>query len=81
MTPAAPRAVLLDIDDTLVDTRAAFTAAVGQVLRHWLPHLDDDRAQEAVLHWAGDRDGHCRAFTRGECSFAEQRPTTSRCAP
>jgi putative hydrolase of the HAD superfamily len=66
-------AVLLDLDDTLVDTRAAFAAGMAHVVETWLPHLDDDRQQAAVLHWAHDPGGHFRAFTRGELTFAEQR--------
>jgi putative hydrolase of the HAD superfamily len=66
-------AVLLDVDDTLVDTRAAFGVAVRQALDTWIPHLDADRREAAVLHWANDPGGHFRAFTRGEVSFVDQR--------
>jgi putative hydrolase of the HAD superfamily len=65
--------VLLDVDDTLVDTRSAFGAAMDHVFDTWLPHLDDDERRAAVLHWAYDPGGHFRAFTRGELTFAEQR--------
>lgn len=73
--PGAPQVagVLLDVDDTLVDTRSAFGAAMDHVLGTWLPHLDRDRRQAAVLHWAHDPGGHFRAFTRGELSFDDQR--------
>jgi len=71
--PVAVAAVLLDIDDTLVDTRAAFGVAVRQALDTWIPHLDPDRREAAVLHWAHDPGGHFRAFTRGEVSFVAQR--------
>ncbi len=66
-------AVLLDIDDTLVDTRAAFRAAIRHVQRIWLPHLDDSRSPEVLAHWVSDPGGHFRAYTRGECDFATQR--------
>jgi putative hydrolase of the HAD superfamily len=65
--------VLLDVDDTLVDTRAAFAAAMDHVFGAWLPHLDDDRRRAALRHWVLDADGRFRAFTRGELTFVEQR--------
>jgi beta-phosphoglucomutase-like phosphatase (HAD superfamily) len=43
------RAVLLDVDDTLVDTRAAFAAAVAHVVARWLPHLDGEGREAAGL--------------------------------
>jgi len=69
----AMRAVLLDLDDTLLDTRAAFGVAVRHVVGEWMPHLDGARAEEAVLHWAQDPGGYFRAYTRGEHSFVDQR--------
>lgn len=71
----APRwpALLLDVDDTLIDTRAAFTAAIDAVARRWLPHLDDAGRAEAVGHWVADRHGSFRAYTRGELTMQEQR--------
>lgn len=74
--PAAPRVVrgvLLDIDDTLVDTRGAFRVAVRQVQQRWLPHLDDDAAGTVLTRWVSDPGGHFRAYTRGECDFSTQR--------
>ncbi|HET9655766.1 MAG TPA: HAD family hydrolase [Kineosporiaceae bacterium] len=67
------RAVLLDVDDTLVDTRASFRAAVRHVQATWLPQLDPSRSQELLAHWVGDPGGHFRAYTRGECDFPTQR--------
>jgi putative hydrolase of the HAD superfamily len=69
----AVRAVLMDVDDTLVDTRTAFTAAIAAVMAEWLPHLDDDEREAALLHWVRDPGGHFRAYTRGEIDFASQR--------
>ncbi len=77
MADAAPAllvdAVLLDIDDTLVDTRASFRAAIHAVVERWLPHLPDDRREAAALHWAQDPRGHYRRYTRGETTFEAQR--------
>lgn len=67
------RAVLLDVDDTLVDTRAAFAAAISQVVGEWLPHLDADGREAALQHWVRDAAGHFRAYTRGEIDFRTQR--------
>lgn len=67
------RAVLLDVDDTLVDTRAAFRAAIGAVVATWLPHLDADGRDAALRHWVVDRTGAFRAYTRGELDLAAQR--------
>ena len=67
------QAVVLDIDDTLVDTRAAFAVAIKAVLDQWLPGLDPGASAAALAHWVADRHGHFRAYTRGELDFAEQR--------
>ena len=71
--PRVVRGVLLDIDDTLVDTRAAFRAAVRQVQRRWLPHVDDAGAGDVLARWVTDPGGFFRAYTRGECDFSTQR--------
>lgn len=65
-------AVLLDVDDTLVDTRAAFRSAMDVVARSYLAHLDDAPAL-ALEHWVRDAAGHFDAFTRGELTFERQR--------
>jgi putative hydrolase of the HAD superfamily len=65
--------VLLDLDDTLVDTRSAFRAAVLAALDTWLPDLPADRREPAVLHWAQDPHGFFRAYVRGELTMVEQR--------
>ena len=66
-------AVLLDIDDTLVDTRAGFAAGMRAVAGVYLVHLGDDGPAAALEHWVSDPGGHFAAFTRGETSFEEQR--------
>jgi len=65
------RGVLLDIDDTLVDTRGAFRHALLRVADEYLRDgLDPD---EVVRFWREDRSGWYRAHTRGEMSHREQR--------
>ncbi|PJI93244.1 HAD family hydrolase [Luteimicrobium subarcticum] len=78
--PAAPGewagavdAVLLDVDDTLVDTRGAFTASVDAVRRAFLPDVGPERLDAMVALWRADPHGRYRAYTRGEVTFDEQR--------
>lgn len=67
----AIRGVLLDVDDTLVDTRGAFRHALLRVADEYLRDgLDPD---EVVRFWREDRSGWYRAHTRGEISHREQR--------
>jgi putative hydrolase of the HAD superfamily len=73
MTSGRVDAVLLDIDDTLVDTRSAFFAAIRAVAQTWLAHLPDDQYDDVALRWIADIGGHFRTFTRGEISIGEQR--------
>ena len=64
--------VLFDIDDTLVETRAAFRVALAGVLERYAPGADVDAA---LALWRADPGGHYRAYTRGERTFREQRMT------
>lgn len=72
-TGARVDGVLLDVDDTLVDTRRAFAAAIARVTHSWLRHLEPEAGPQVLAHWLADSGGHYRAYTRGELSFAEQR--------
>lgn len=65
------RGVLLDVDDTLVDTRSAFRHALLRVADEYLQEgLDPD---VVVQFWRADKSGWYRAHTRGEMSHREQR--------
>ncbi len=66
-------AVLLDVDDTVVDTRAAFRAAIHAVARAHLPQLSEATRELAFEHWVRDAGRHFAAFTRGELTFEAQR--------
>lgn len=66
-------AVLLDVDDTVVDTRGGFAVGMGVVARAYLPHLGDAGPGLALEHWVQDAGGHYAAFTRGDLDFAQQR--------
>lgn len=65
--------VLFDVDDTLVDTRGAFVAALDVVVTAYLPHLPAERHGEVVAAWRADVGGHYRAYTRGEVPYEVQR--------
>jgi putative hydrolase of the HAD superfamily len=71
MNVKAVAGVLLDIDDTLVNTRAAFRRALAAIAEHHLPEPHDLDAMGA--RWRADKNGWYRAFTRGEVSYIEQR--------
>lgn len=65
--------VLLDVDDTLVDTRGAFTTAWRALVTEYLPHLEGDAVGDVVGVWRADAEGHYAAYTRGELDYDEQR--------
>jgi len=65
------RAVLLDVDDTLVDTRGAFRHALVQIAGEYLRRGVDP--EEVTAFWRADRHDWYRAHTRGELTHREQR--------
>jgi len=65
--------VLFDIDDTLVDTKAAFGHALHAVMNEYLPGLQAERRAEVLHHWRRDPTGYYRAYTRGEIGYRAQR--------
>ncbi|MHA3948013.1 HAD family hydrolase [Cellulomonas bogoriensis] len=64
--------MLLDIDDTLVDTRGAFEAALGAIVDRYLPGARG-REAEVLAAWRADVAGHYRSYTRGEVDHRTQR--------
>ena len=66
-------AVLLDIDDTMVDTRQGFVAGMLAVADVYLSHLGASGSAVALEHWVRDPGGYFAAFTRNELEFDEQR--------
>ena len=76
MTPAEPlgvQAVLFDLDDTLVDTAAAFAAAVAAVAEEFLPHLEPARYPEVLATWRADTGGYYQAHVDGLIDYRTQR--------
>lgn len=65
--------VLFDIDDTLVDTMAAFDSALRAVAAVHLPPLGQDGHEAVLAQWRADPSGHYRSYTRGELTFHQQR--------
>lgn len=65
--------VLLDIDDTLVDTKAAFADGLRAVASAYLPTLAPLDHEAMLAMWRADAGGHYRAYTRGHVTQAEQR--------
>jgi putative hydrolase of the HAD superfamily len=65
--------VLLDIDDTLVDTRGAFAVALAAASSAFLPHVPADRHAEMLRVWRADSGDHYRRYTRGEIGYRDQR--------
>ena len=65
--------VLFDIDDTLVNTRSAFSSAMTAVAEAYLTDLPRERYDEVLATWRSDSDGNYRRYTRGELTLREQR--------
>ena len=65
--------VLLDVDDTMIDTAGAFGDAIGAVRRTYLPHVPAAKEPEMLAFWRNDIGGHYRAYTRGELTMDGQR--------
>lgn len=67
------RGVLLDVDDTLLGTRAAMIHAGRVAATELWPRADPSRLAQAGLRYREDPGGHFRAFTRGERDLEEMR--------
>ena len=63
------RAVVLDLDGTLVDHDGSARAALAA----WLPSLGAEATDELVTAWFAAEEKHLRAWRSREISFAEQR--------
>ena len=64
--PAGLRGLLLDIDDTLISTRAAMHRAAALATSTVWPSVPAERAAAAGVRYRTDPAGHFRAYTRGE---------------
>jgi putative hydrolase of the HAD superfamily len=70
VSEAPVQALSLDVDDTLIDTRAASLAAVPYAFDGALP---PELADEAAAVWVADAGGHYETYEAGAISFDEQR--------
>jgi putative hydrolase of the HAD superfamily len=66
-------ALLLDVDDTLIDTRAAMVAAGQAAVTQLWPQVGVEAQHAAGVHFHGDPSGFFGRFTRGEISFEQMR--------
>ena len=66
-------ALLLDVDDTLLDTRAAMVAAAEAAAVALWPQAGPAVHQAAGARFHADHGGYFGKFTRGELSFAQMR--------
>jgi putative hydrolase of the HAD superfamily len=66
-------ALLLDVDDTIIDTRTAMVAASGAAVAELWPALGAQARQAAAVHFHRDPRGFFGQFTRGEMSFSQMR--------
>ncbi|MFR0555566.1 HAD family hydrolase [Pseudoscardovia radai] len=71
--PSAIRAVVFDIDDTICDSARAFSIGIRKIVARYMPGLDEEQTARAIDMWREDPNGHYRRYTRGECTFDEQR--------
>lgn len=67
------RAVLFDLDDTLLDTAAGFATAVAAIAGEFLPQLGVDRYPEVLDVWRADTGGHYQAHVDGLIDYRSQR--------
>ena len=67
------RAVLFDLDGTLMDHDAARGAGLRVHLSGWLPGAEADELARLEKEWQRLEALHYEEYTRGECTFAEQR--------
>lgn len=67
------KAVVFDIDDTICDSAGAFATGIRLVVNRYMPGLSEPQVQRAIEIWRADPNKHYRRYTRGECTFDEQR--------
>ncbi|MFC6714677.1 HAD family hydrolase [Branchiibius cervicis] len=65
--------VLLDVDDTLLDTRSAMTTGAEAGVRAVWPALSAARAHDVAIAFYEDGGRHFPRFTRGEIDFRTMR--------
>jgi len=69
----APTALLLDVDDTLIDTRAAMVVAGAAAVSTLWPSIGAGVPQAAGVHFQRDPAGIFARYASGELTFAQMR--------
>lgn len=69
----AATALLLDVDDTLIDTKAAMVAAGAASVAQLWPEAGAEISHAAGVHFHRDPGGFFARFTTGELSFEHMR--------
>jgi putative hydrolase of the HAD superfamily len=72
------RAVLFDLDGTLMDHDAARVAGLSAHAAEWLPGLRAGELEALAEEWRRLEALHYEQYTSGICSFAEQRRRRAR---
>jgi len=67
------RALLLDVDETLIDTRAAMVAAGAAAVAALWPEAGAEVHHDAGVHFHRDPGGFFTRFATGELGFAQMR--------
>lgn len=73
LPPAGVHGLLLDVDDTLIATRAAMVSAGSAAAQAVWPGADPERLACAGHRFREDPGGHFRAYTRGAFDFRTMR--------
>jgi putative hydrolase of the HAD superfamily len=69
----AVAALLLDVDDTLIDTRAAMVAAAEATIAQLWPGVGPEMLHAAGVQFHSDPGGFFARFTTGELTFRQMR--------
>ena len=72
--------LLLDVDDTLIDTRAAMVAAGEAAVAELWPQVSTETRHAAAVRFRGDPNGFFGRFTTGELTFTQMRRARGRSA-
>lgn len=67
------KAVLFDLDGTLMDHDGARTAAINAHLNDWLGGIEAQELRDLGEQWRRLETLHYDEYTRGECTLTEQR--------
>lgn len=67
------KAMLIDLDDTLLDDRSALQTAFSGFLDAHRARIDDETHNDALLRWQTLSSHYWQQYERGEITFSQQR--------